>query len=116
MSKSIKRSETNIKIGERIRYYRTKANLSQEELAEHIGLTQKHISRIEGGYHNSYFVTILGIAKALNVPIDVFAEDLGDDPNSELINIIISEMKDMSYQQLRMLRDNLNVIKNYNIN
>ncbi len=115
MSKSNNRSEINIKIGERIRYYRIKANLTQEELSEQIGISQKHLSRIESGYHNSHFVTIMEIAKALNVPVDVFTEDLGENPNGELINIIISEIRDMSYNQLKMLRDNINVIRNYDV-
>lgn len=115
MSKAENRNDVNIKIGERIRHYRTKANLTQDELSERIGISQKHLSRIESGYHNSHFVTIMEIAKALNVPIDVFAEDLGENANAELINIIVSEISDMSSGQLKMIRDNVNVVKNYDV-
>lgn len=55
------------------------------------------------------------IAKALDVPIDVFAEDLGENANAELINIIVSEISDISSSQLKMIRDNVNFIKNYDV-
>lgn len=113
MSSTEKRNEIFVKIGERIRYYRIKSGLTQEKVSEMVGITQKHLSRIESGYHDSHFVTIMEIAKALKVPIDVFTEDLDENSNTELINIIISEMKDMNRSQLQMLRDNIDIIKKY---
>ena len=38
MSKADMRNPVNIKVGERIRYYRQKAGLTQEVLAEQVGL------------------------------------------------------------------------------
>lgn len=115
MSKADKRNLVNIQIGERIRYYRKKAGLSQEEVAEKIGLTQKHISRIEGGYHSSLFITIMMIAKAVNVPIDAFTENIDEHSNSAIINTIIAEMADMNRPQLEMLKDNIEIIKKHSI-
>ena len=43
----------------------------------------------------------------------MFTEDLDENSNTELINIIISEMKDMNRSQLQMLRDNIDIIKKY---
>lgn len=115
MSKSDTRNPVNIKIGERIKYYRQKAGLTQEEVAEQIGLTQKHISRIEGGYHNSLFTTIMEIAKTINVPIDAFTEDVYENSNAALINTIISEISNMEKSQLEMLKDNIETIKRYDV-
>jgi len=39
----------NIKVGKRIAYYRNKYKLTQDELAEKTGLTQKGLSLIENG-------------------------------------------------------------------
>ena len=115
MNKSQSRNPINVKIGERIRYYRQKAGLTQEAVAEQIGLTQKHISRIEGGYHNSLFITIMEIAKAINIPIDALTEDVYENSNSALVNTIISEITNMEKSQLEMLRDNIETIKKYNV-
>ena len=115
MSKADMRSPVNIKVGERIRYYRQKAGLTQEALAEQVGLTQKHISRIEVGYHNSLFNTIMEIAKVLNVPIDALTENVYENSNSALINTIISEISDMERSHLEMLKDNIETIKRYSV-
>ncbi len=115
MNKSQSRNPINVKIGERIRHYRQKAGLTQEAVAEQIGLTQKHISRIEGGYHNSLFITIMEIAKAINIPIDALTEDVYENSNSALVNTIISEITNMEKSQLEMLRDNIETIKKYNV-
>ncbi|MBP3360724.1 MAG: helix-turn-helix transcriptional regulator [Clostridia bacterium] len=113
MGKADTRNEAYIKIGERIRYYRLKAGLTQEAVSEYVGITQKHLSRIESGYHNSHFITIAAIAKAINVPIDVFAEDLDENVNAALINTIVAEMSNMNDSQLQMLKDNIETIKKY---
>lgn len=115
MSKSDTRNPINIKIGEKIRYYRQKAGLTQETVAEQIGLTQKHISRIECGYHNSLFITIMEIAKVLNIPIDALTENVYENSNSATINTIISEISSMERSQLEMLKDNIETIKRYNV-
>lgn len=115
MSQSNKKNKVNIKIGKKIRDYRTKAGLTQDELSELVGITQKHLSRIESGYHNSHFVTIMAIANALNVPIDAFAEDIDNGANTSLINTIIAKTSDLNHSQLKMLHDIIDIIKNYNI-
>lgn len=40
MSNLNNKNEINIKISERIRHYRTKVNLTQDELSERIGISQ----------------------------------------------------------------------------
>ncbi len=115
MNKADKRNLVNIQIGERIQHYRKKAGLSQEEVAEQSGLTQKHISRIEGGYHSSLFITIMMIAKAINVPIDAFTENIDENAHSAIINTIIAEMADMNRTQLEMLKDSIEIIKKHSI-
>lgn len=114
MSKSETKNENYVKIGSRIQYYRLKAGLTQDQVSEVIGVSQKHLSRIEAGYHNPHFDTIIAIAKAINVPIDAFAEDLDENNNAACLNMIMSEISDMSRPQLEMLKDNIATIKKYN--
>jgi transcriptional regulator with XRE-family HTH domain len=64
---------TNMKIGERIRYYRKLNNMTAEELAKKINKDRGTVYRYEKGYIENLPVTILEpIAAALNVtPADL---------------------------------------------
>lgn len=61
-------------LGSRIREIRKNRSLTQEQLAERVGIEQRHISRIEGGYDPPSFGTLEKIAYHLNVSIkDLFS-------------------------------------------
>ena len=61
-------------VGKRIQECRQKAGLTQEQLSEKSGISQKHISRIEQGYHDTHFTMIYKIAKALEVTVEELLE------------------------------------------
>ncbi len=56
-------------VGVQIRELRTKADLTQAQLAERAGLPQSHVSRIENAQHTATNMTLEKIAKALGVEI-----------------------------------------------
>ncbi|MGW8719696.1 helix-turn-helix domain-containing protein [Streptomyces althioticus] len=56
-------------IGDRIRAARTSRKLSQEKLAETIGVDRKTVNRIEQGAHATSIDRLLLIADALDVPL-----------------------------------------------
>lgn len=58
------------KIGNNIRAERNRLRLSQEELAEKIGINVKNLGKIERGQSNPKITTIVSIMKALNIPFD----------------------------------------------
>lgn len=60
------------KIGDRISEKRKEQNLSQGQLAFEAGLPLMQISRIERGKVNSSISTLSAIAKALEIPLDIF--------------------------------------------
>lgn len=65
-------------IGENIRYYRRKHNLSQKELGEKLGgITQQQIGQWENGDKNPKLETQIKIAAALNVPVSQLNDTLG---------------------------------------
>jgi len=57
-------------IGERIRAYRTKAGLSQENLAEKAGLHSTYIGQLERGEKNATLESIEKVARALDVSFE----------------------------------------------
>lgn len=54
-------------IGQRIKYYRTERKLSQEELADLVGTTSKHVSKIETGAKAISLELLILLANALKV-------------------------------------------------
>lgn len=58
---------TQEKFGQNLRKARTKAGLTQEQLAERAGLHVNYYARVERGEENPTYQTIEKIVKALNV-------------------------------------------------
>ena len=53
-----------------IKEYRLKNKLSQEELAEEIGISSRHLQRLEHNENNTRISTFKKIVKSLNPPDD----------------------------------------------
>lgn len=71
--------------GENIRRFRMQAGLSQEALAELMGVDRAHISSMERGQQNVTLLTLWHAAQALGVkPVDLLSEDFasGDANNT----------------------------------
>lgn len=100
-------------IGSRIQKCRTAKKMTQAELAEIIDTNQKHLSRIEGGYHRSSLDTIVAIAKALDVSVDFLIADFTDSTNASTLKVILDDIKGMNPKQLEMLQENIKTIKKH---
>ena len=61
-------NKTGIKT--RVKEYRTKANLTQDELAQRVGVRRETIVFLEKGAYNPSLKLALTIARELNMPID----------------------------------------------
>ena len=62
-------------IGKRIKIARIKADLTQEALAERVGLSITHISNIETGNSKLSLPAIVALANALSASVDEFLCD-----------------------------------------
>ena len=63
--------ELNFKaIGKRIKIARLKTDLTQEIMAEKIGVTPQHVSNIETGNSSVSLTTLIAIANLLTVSVD----------------------------------------------
>ena len=64
------------KLGRRIKHIRTERGLTQEELAEIVGINAKFEGRIERALNKPSLDTVFKIAKSLNVePVELFKFD-----------------------------------------
>lgn len=69
----MRRYEVNKKLGQKIKKARKNSGITQEQLAEKVGMHYTSISRIETGYANPPVQTIHKIAKVLKIPLsDLF--------------------------------------------
>lgn len=101
------------KIGSRIRQYRKRANLTQEKLSEKIGITPKHLSKLEAGRHNPHFDTIILLAQELDVPIDAFLEDIENNQINTFLQVMKEDISSMSKSQLKMLKRYIELLKDF---
>ena len=75
-------------LGARIREFRKERHLTQEQLAEIIGVEPRHISRIEGGYSYPTIERLERIAVALQVPLKDFFDFMHlDNPDSRTVEL-----------------------------
>lgn len=88
-------------LGARIKELRKKEQMSQEQLAEKIGIDPKHLSRIEVGKGYPSLETLDNLSKVLNVEMkDLFEFQHLDSVDSvaDAINSIINTASDKDMQ------------------
>ena len=73
---------TKAKIGEQIKKYRVLRGMTQNDLAERVGLTEKQISKIETGVHYPMFENFIKIMEVLGVGMKDFDSDLNLENNT----------------------------------
>ena len=74
-------------IGKKIKIARSKANYTQEELAEKLSLTPRYISQLERGIAFGSATTIINICKELQIESDFLFHDLINNKKTALNNI-----------------------------
>ena len=94
-------------IGKRIRAQRLQLNLSQEELAEMVGISAVHMSHIETANTKLSLPVLVDLACALGLRTDDL-DTLGQDA---LLEEITLELKGCSHAQLLALRQILSSSK-----
>lgn len=89
-------------IGEVIRYYRKSKNMTQEEMAQRLGVTAPAVNKWENG--NSYpdIMLLAPIARLLEVSLDTllsFRETLTKEEIDEIIREADAKLKETSYEE-----------------
>ena len=69
------RDEIDIQVGARLRYRRLSLGMSQEALAEAVGLRFQQIQKYEKGQNKIGASRLFRLAQALKVPLEYFFED-----------------------------------------
>jgi transcriptional regulator with XRE-family HTH domain len=69
------KQQSNAEIGLKIRTFRQQAGLTQEKLAEELGITFQQVQKYEKGVTKVNLVRLQQLAEILRVPISSFFED-----------------------------------------
>lgn len=75
-------------IGQRIRKYRKQQNLSQEQLAEKIGISTTHMSHIETGSTKLSLPVLVDLAVNLKVKTDCLLFNENNSTNEKTIKLL----------------------------
>ncbi len=92
-------------IGLRIRKYRKAHNLSQEELAELVGISTTHMSHIETGSTKLSLPVLVKLSIALEVQTDDLLFDHTTYSPQENLEDIYQLLKGCTSKQLRFIKD-----------
>ncbi len=95
-------ADTKKLIGARIKELRKQAGLTQERLAETVGMDSRHLSRLETGKHFPSLDSLERIAEALNVPLAEFFQFTVEDTPAAMRAYIARFAKGASNSQLAL--------------
>jgi len=98
-------------IGQRIRKYRKAQQLSQEELAEKIGISTTHMSHIETGNTKLSLPVLVALASQLDVRTDDLLFECPKGGRLAEAEELLSTFDGCSSQQIKVLSDILKAAK-----
>ncbi len=98
-------------IGQRIRKFRKAYNLSQEQLAEKIGISTTHMSHIETGNTKLSLPVFIDIANALSVQTDELLHDSLPNNKTAMKQEIDEILNSCSIHDMYLLVDILKAVK-----
>ena len=110
--KEVKFSVIDMKsIGARVKYYRLRNNLSQEELAEKVQISRVHIGNLERGEKLPSMEAFVNLANALNVSADELLADNLLITSSNVHSSGIDVLSDCSANEQKILLENMQALK-----
>ena len=99
-------SVTNLALGNAIKEARMKQNLSQEILAEMIGISPTHLKHIESEHRKPSIDVLFKIVKVLNLSLDNILFCQNDNSSTQkLINEINNKLYTCTENELKIILD-----------
>ncbi|MBR5619339.1 MAG: helix-turn-helix transcriptional regulator [Clostridia bacterium] len=102
-------------LGKVIKNARVKNNLSQEQLAELLGVSPSHIKHMESGLRKPSVENLFQLVQILHFSLDALIQPelLGMDERAQDIRTLLA---DCSPQQLELISDLIRAVRKKNIN
>ncbi|OPZ94317.1 MAG: HTH-type transcriptional regulator ImmR [Firmicutes bacterium ADurb.Bin419] len=93
------------KLGLRIKEYRMNLNMTQEALAEAVGISAVFVSQIESGNRKPSLETVFNISSTLNVPMDYLMKDWVVKGTSSKLDELIALLKGRPEEEIALIAD-----------
>lgn len=111
-NKNISKKEIDKLVGKIVQEYRLKENLTQDELAEKLNLTQKYISRIENGASGLGHETLIKYIDYLGItPNRLYADLLTNEKIKKQIQIS-KDINELPENKINFLIEFIELLKN----
>jgi len=94
--------DTKKLVGARLKELRRRTGLTQEQLADAVGLDARHLSRLEVGRHFPSLDSLDKIATQLNVPLGEFFQFPNEESTDTLRAFLTSFSNSASDSQIRL--------------
>ena len=92
-------NEMDVHVGQRLRVRRSLLGLSQEKLAESIGLTFQQIQKYERGTNRVSAGRLFELSKVLDVPVSYFFEQYGQSSQGSSGNLGLADNDQEEFKQ-----------------
>lgn len=99
------------KIGQRIRKFRKAYHLSQEQLAEKVGISTTHMSHIETGNTKLSLPVFVDIAKVLCIQTDELLYDTPQKDKTAIKGELEEILDSCSMQDIQIIEDVVKAVK-----
>ena len=108
---SITKLEIYSAIGKKIKEYRVKNHLTQEELAEKLNISVKFVSRIENGNGGVKLETLINAMNLLSITPNIAFYDLIKNDDLELQLLLSSKISELSKDKIEFLISFIDLFK-----
>ena len=97
-------------IGKNIKLFRQKAGMTQERLAERVGVSVNHISCIERGIYRGSLETFVKIINALGCTADDLFADVIEHGHRQRSSRLLDEIEQLDKDEQRKILDVIEVL------
>ena len=103
----------DIHVGKRLRLRRTIVGISQEKLAETLGITFQQVQKYEKGINRIGSSRLFAIAKTLNVPVNFFFDEYNESANSNSKYALAEDTSAFEHEENSRNRETMTLVKAY---
>ena len=109
---SITKSDIDKHFGKVLRSYRKKAKITQEELAEQLGISLKYISRIENGNNGVKTQNLIQYMNILGVPPDTLYGKFMTHPDVKKDMDLYEKITELTDEEKEFISSVIDLVKN----
>ena len=105
-------SEMDVHVGQRLRVRRSLLGLSQEKLAESLGITFQQVQKYERGTNRVSAGRLFDLGNILEVPVSYFFEQFGQDP-SAAVGLSDNKQDGFEHEDVMNSKETLDLVRTY---